>query len=81
MKNFLKSELISGSRQGACPRARCCVNLCERRPEGHSLAVVVDDVMLVPIEREPKDALVQLLVDDWDEREVLHVTGALYSRG
>ena len=39
------------------------MNLCERRPEGHSLTVMVDDVMLVHVGREPKDAIVQLLVD------------------
>ena len=40
---------------------------------------MVDDVLRVPIEREPQDtALARLLVDDVrDEREDLQVTGCL----
>ena len=39
------------------------------------IAVVGDDVRIVPIEREPEDTtLAQLLVDVRDERGVLHVT-------
>ena len=53
--------------------------VCERRPDRHRLAVVVDNVMLVPIERKrPDTALAQRLVDDVrDEREDLQVTGCL----
>ena len=57
-----------------------CEFVCERRSDRHRLAVVVDDVLLVPLEREPPDAPEQLLVDDaQEELEVLHVTMCLYS--
>ena len=53
--------------------------VCERRPDRHRLAVVVDNVMLVPIERKrPDTALAQRLVDDVrDEREVIQVARRL----
>ena len=53
--------------------------VCEHRYDGRCLAVVVDDVMLVPLQREhPDTALEQHLVDGvGDEREVLHVTRRL----
>ena len=39
---------------------------------------MVNDVPIAPVEREPKDALAQLLVDDVrDEREVLQVARSL----
>ena len=58
------------------------IRLCERRSDGHSLAVVVDDILLVARERGSSDtALAKRLVDDVeDEREVIHVTGALDTR-
>ena len=57
-----------------------CGFVCERRSDGHHLAVVVDDVLRVPLEREPQDtALEQHLVDVRDEREVFHVTRRLKS--
>ena len=56
-----------------------CEFVWERRSDRHRLAVVQDDVLLVPLEREPPDtALARLLVDDVrDEREDLQVTGCL----
>ena len=56
-----------------------CEFVCERRSDRHRLAVAVDGVMLVLLEREHADtALVQFLVDDVrDERDVLHVTRRL----
>ena len=39
--------------------------VCERRSDRHRIAVVVVDVLFVPIEREHPDAAhAQLLVDD-----------------
>ena len=50
------------------------VRMCERRSDRHGIAVVVDDVLFVPLEREHRDtALVQLLVDVRDEREDVQV--------
>ena len=56
-----------------------CDFVCERRSDTHRLAVLVDDILLVPLQREhPETTLAQLLVDGVrDEREVLHVTGRL----
>ena len=47
--------------------------LCECRSDRHRLAIVVVDVMFVPLEREPKVTALARLVDDRDEREGLHV--------
>ena len=59
-----------------------CECVCERRSDRHRLAVVMDDVPLVLLEREHQDtALEQCLVDGIrDERELLQVTGTLFSR-